>query len=204
MAVTIDNNHLQNMNFLGNMGSNIMRAGAICGDACFAMGLQNLQVNSVIDNAPLQNLNILGSITGDPYFEGYLQQLGSGPVTIDNNGLQNLIPLGPVFADAGKAAGHSIIDSISGSFLQNMQVNSVIDNDPLQDLILKKVGKAALGKALGGRLQNMQFGGATDAEVGFLQNLQFGEIAGAVGVGIGTKLAADGIEHGLGWKLQNL
>ena len=114
-----------------------------------------------IDNNHLQNLNILGSITGDPYFEGYLQQLGSGPVTIDNNGLQNLIRLGPVFADAGKAAGHSVLDSLNGSFLQNMQVNSVIDNAPLQ-------------------------------------NLQFGEIAGAVGVGIASKLGAKAIEDGAG------
>ena len=127
-----------------------------------------------IDNNHLQNLNILGSITGDPYFEGYLQQLGSGPVTIDNNGLQNLIPLGPVFADAGKAAGHSVLDSLNGSFLQNMQVNSVIDNDLQQLIDLKKVGKGILSKKTGGlsdkifKLQNLQFGGATDAEVGFL------------------------------------
>ena len=105
--ITIDNNGLQNMQvnsvisngFLQQLGS-----GPVTIDNNH---LQNMQVNSVIDNGFLQNLQ---------------------PITIDNNGLQNMIRLGPVFADAGKAAGHSVLDSLNGSFLQNMQVNSVISN----------------------------------------------------------------------------
>ena len=33
--------------------------------------------------------------------------------------LQNMIPLGPILGDAGKAAGHSVLDSLNGSFILN-------------------------------------------------------------------------------------
>ena len=78
----------------------------------------------------------LGGLNGS-----FLQQLGSGHVTIDNDGLQNLqvtidnnnklqnmINIGDLLTDEGKANLTNILDKVNSSFLQNMQVNSVISN----------------------------------------------------------------------------
>ena len=124
MQITIDNNGLQQLQYISD-GK---------GDSVDNR-LQNMQVNSVISN-------------------GFLQQLGSGPVTIDNNHLQNLswwdsssskdkkshvkicdserCDNGPVKIDGGKISIHG---KEVADLLQNLQVNSVISNGFLQNLL---------------------------------------------------------------------
>ena len=113
---------------------------------------------------------------------------------MDNAALQNM-RFGDRLRDAAKAAGHGALDSLYGSFLQQLEGAPVKIYDhgkliasfdhglPLQNMqfceiicpaVAAGVAGSLAGKAVDaihGRrhhLQNLQFGGATDAEVGYV------------------------------------